>query len=250
LWIGTNALAPFNPWELIARTPLLRNAHVQSRNFIWLYFAWVVLVCAGVRSFRWKPQLAHGLLVAAVLEIVVVSHRQWYRAMHNDGGKHRYQATMRDITQRAWTYTVMWATKPEHYFAGGYGALDTYEPAQIERSVRYRGGPGYAGEIRVVGGNGTAELREISPGYVAMRYDGTTPAMVRINQNRLAGWQVVSGEAECDHDDYSLDVKIASPGEIVLRYHPWYWPDIAMAYVLGLVVFVGMALRLRQKAAT
>ena len=250
LWVGTNVAAPFNPWELISRTPLLRNAHVQSRNFIWLYFAWVVLLCAAVRSFRWKPTISHGLLAAAVLEIVIVSQRQWYRAMHNDGGKRRYESTARDITQRTWAYTVMWATKPDHYFAGGYGALDTYEPAQVERNVRYRGGPGYAGEIRVVGGNGSAELREVSPGYIAMRYEGTTPAMVRINQNRLAGWEVVSGDAQCDDDDYSLDVKLASPGEIVLRYHPWYWPDVVMAYVLGILVFAGMGLRLRQRATT
>ncbi len=250
LWIGTNALAPVNPWELISRTPLLRNAHVQSRNFIWLYFAWVVLTCAAIRSFRWKPQIAHGLLLVAVLEIVVVSQRQWYRAMQNDGGGLRYASTARNITQRAWAYTVMWATKPDHYFAGGFGALDTYEPAQFERNVRYRGGPGYAGEIRVVGGTGKAELAEVSPGFIAMRYDGTTPAMVRINQNRLAGWEVVSGDAECDDDDYSLDVKISAPGEIVLRYRPWYWPDIVMAYALGILVFVGMAFRLRQKVVT
>lgn len=246
-WIGTNFLAPFNPWELITRTPLLRNAHVQSRTFIWMYFAWVILVCASIRALRWKPLVGQGLLVLAVLEIVTVSSRQWYRAMHNANGKERYESTAQDITARQWNYTVKWANKPAHYFPGGYGSLDTYEPAQIERTIRYRGGPGYAGEIRVTGGDGAAELLEVSPGTIDFRYQGSTPAMVRINQNRLAGWDVVEGDAELSGDNPSIDVQIRTAGDIHLRYSPWYWPDIIWSYVLGLVVFVGMALRLRQK---
>ena len=250
VWIGTNWLAPFNPWTIISSIPLLRNAHVQSRTFIWLYFAFVILLCAAVREIRWRPWIGRAVLMLAVLEIVVVSQRQWYRAMQNAGGEQRYQATSKDITQRAWAHTIRWGTKPGHYFAGGFGSLDTYEPAQTLRNIRFRGQPGYHGEIRVLGGDGTAELREISPGYIAFTYAGTTPAMVRINQNQLAGWEVTQGDAEPAEDDLALDVKIASPGEIILRYAPWYWPDIVLAYFLGIFLFVGMTLRLRHNLVT
>lgn len=249
LWIGTNWLAPMNPWTVISVTPLLRNAHVQPRVFIWFYVAFIILLCAAVREVRSRPWVGYAALAIAVLEIVVVSQRQWHRALQNQGAEARYQSTNKDITQRTWSHTVRWGTKPSHYFAGGLGSVNTYEPAQSLRNIRFRGEAGYAGEIHVMSGDGNAELREVSPGHVDFTYEGTTPAMVRLNLNQLSGWEVVKGDAEPADDDLSLDVRVTSPGEVTLRYSPWYWPDVVLAYVLGIFLFVGMALRLRHKVA-
>ncbi len=246
-WIGTNYLYPFNPWVITSHTPLLRNAHVQSRAFIWMYFAWVILMCAAARSLRWKPLVGQVALCVAVLEIVAVSQRHWYRAMHNDGAHARYLATARNITAREWKHTVLWGIKPDHYFPGGVGSVDSYEPAKIDRMTRYVGGKGYYGEIRAMGDVGTAKLIEVSPTYIGFTYDGATPAMVRINQNVLAGWRVDVGNAELDIGDMSIGVKVFTPGEIVLRYQPWYWPDIIWAFALGLLVFVAVGIRLREQ---
>lgn len=238
LWIGSNFLSPFNPWLLAAVTPLLQQAHVQSRLFVLMWLAWVILTCGALQTLVRYRTLA---MVAVVGEIVLVSQIGWYAALHEHASGRVPALTSRLITRRSWARTHYRCEKPDLYLLEGVGCYDTYEPALPVREVRYQTQSGYAGEISVVRGEGTAELIEVSPGQIAFSFRGNGPARVRINQNRNFGWETVLGDAAPVQRGYALLVDVAHEDDIVLHYHPWYWPYLAWVYcagVLGLLICI------------
>jgi hypothetical protein len=237
-WIATNWLSPVNPWTLITMTPLLRNAHVQSRLFLLTYIGFIIFVTAVLASPpKWMSRVVTFTVgAAALLEILSLSQVQWYTYFHQDNRNElRFMATRFPITAREWKQTVRYDGKPSVYFKDGEGCWNTYEPALPPRGVSFVGAPDYKGEIYLTSGEGTATLGEVSPGYVALRYTGDGPATVAVNQNALFGWRVTEGEATLHTDDVLLKVDMQRGGDVVLRYHPRYWPWVAVAYVLGLV---------------
>jgi len=236
-WIATNALTPFNPWALITKTPLLRNAHVQSRLFLFTYAGWIIVITATLASppKRTPPWAAYVVGAVVLIEILSLSQAQWYRYFHQDSNnRRRFDTTRNLITARNWRYTVNYCGKPTHYFAGGFGCYNTYEPAAPPRGIWPKDSPNYKGEIYLSDGTGTASLGEVSPGYIAFHYEGEGPATIAINQNNLFGWTVASGDAKVHPRDVQLLVDVEHGGDVVLRYHPRYWPWVAVAYVVGL----------------
>jgi len=240
IWVGSNVGWPASLWGLAGHVPLLENIHVPSRVFILLHLSFVVLVIGALSLLRDRRRLAVAIGCVLLFEALAVNTNAWGRVYFSSWfPRTDARATSRLIEGSEWRHTIVKGKKPRHYYAGGLGCRDAYEPAPPRSEVLGRDEPGYRGEAFEEYGRGEARVLAVAPRRVRISYDGPVPALVRINQNPLLGWKVAEGDAEVVQGGL-LSVEVRKPGEIEISYRPWYWPWVLLPFLIGLAGFIAL----------
>jgi hypothetical protein len=243
LWAATNLLAPLSPWSLLQHIPLLRNAHGPSRMFVLFHIGWIVLLAAAVARLQTRRAWAAAALAAFLaLETLAVSTTTWRAAYAWGKPKIRADITAPLITGGTWRRTIKDADEPSHY-GKGLGSFLCYEPIQPQRHAFFEGQPMYRGEIHARSGKGTPTLESVTPGRVALRYEGRPPANLEVNLNSLGGWAVESGAAEILPDRPRIGVRVTAAGPVTVRYRPPYWPMFLWLWAVGIAGLSALWLR-------
>ncbi len=259
-WVGAGWGGRFNPWSLFEKLPILKNLRVQSRVFVLMHLSLCVLTAQALAVwFRKKPRLAWIISGVLVLESIGVRNfpvAEIYRLAS------RPAWTQSLITESRWDRTVPWAPKPDHYFQGGQGAVDTYEPVALPTQVKAMGQPGYRGEAYAVDPGEPAEvhLDRVVPGEIRVSWSSPSnrPFTLELNQNWLGGWVVTEGQEMLEVEP-SLSGLIqgtvrSARGAARLEYRPDYLPlslalgafGVLLWFGIGVPLFRAEALRTRR----
>ena len=244
-WMATNWGGVWNPWSVAEQVPLVCNARVQSRLFVVMWLAWVVLLTATLAALRSHRRLFAVLAVFLALEGVAVSSTTWFAGYAWGRPRLRADVTAPLLTVSEWDHTIGNAAKPEHY-GKGLGSRACYEPVHPRVAVRHVGEAHYEGEISAAATRGSATLLSITPGEVRFSWRGQVPTTVTVNQNALSGWEVVEGHASVIPGRPRLQLRVLQPGEISVRYRPWYWPTLAWLQLFGALALAALWLRTRN----
>lgn len=242
-WMATNWGGIVNPWSLVEQVPFVRNARVQSRLFVVMWMAWVVLLTAALAALRSHRRLFAVVAVFLALEGLAVSSTTWFAGYAWGRSQLRADLTAPLITVSEWERTIANAGKPQHY-GKGLGSRTCYEPVHPRAAVRHEGEKDYEGEISAAETRGSATLLSITPGEVRFVWRGKVPTTVTVNQNALSGWEVSEGVAAVIPARPRLQVRVLEAGEVTVRYRPWTWPWVGWMQLFGALTLAGLWIRM------
>jgi 2-polyprenyl-3-methyl-5-hydroxy-6-metoxy-1,4-benzoquinol methylase len=248
LWIATGWGGDFNLYTLIQKTPILHNAHVQSRYFILMYVCFLVLLCRALDDLstsKTSTKLIFGFLI---LEFFCVkNYPLWmvYRYSPRDPISAFITSDGKDFK------TFRSIGKPDIYLRINSSSVHCYEPAAKDTSVKASEDQDYRGEIYPINGDVQLTLEQYQPGLIQLSYETVRPATVELNTNYLNGWAVVRGGDATAFGTQSglLGVQLlAGKGIVVLKYAPFYLKYIWTFFVAGVVVFASGLWLLSRKS--
>ncbi len=234
-WVGSGRLSALNPWHLEQWIPLLNNAHVQSRLFLFLFTFFVILVAKALNAVKSRTVFAVLGVLLVTESLVVRNYPMTERPPHFEDLP---QTALITSTTVATTGEYAWT--PQHYLRGNTGTAECYEPSFRPLQIKSANHPDYRGEVYPLDpGAGVARLQSYTPGSIIIRYELTTPTRLELNTNALFGWRVVSGNATVQ--GRGAELLVVEPqdlgGVIELQYWPAAMPWLFVAFAAGLTLF-------------
>lgn len=264
--LGLGSFAPYAPWALAHRLPVLSEQRVASW---WLYPALLLFAClaadaaetALIRSGRARAVAEIGLLVALAWiarDVATAARKPLLDQLQNAGPTTAESAAPFRTEQRLPSALAYQADEPGpttlsaelanvgtiecnlyedlENRAGSGAARDGRSPKIGAHGV---GEAGYHGEVALVEGKGTAHFLHWSPNAFDVQVDGAAPGeLVAVNQNWDAGWRV-DGAPALDHD-HTIAARVSAPSQTLsFRYRPrWLWAGVIL-FLLTLGVVLG-----------
>jgi len=249
IWLGSGWGGYLNPWQIFMRIPIINNAHVQSRLFLFAYI-FLILSIIGVlnRVFQTRPRLFGVLFLFTIMEFTFVKAYPAYSVFR---GASRPDPRVSLIPYEGITATVGFAKKPDHYFDGRKSSVFTYEPAAMPTAVVPNDSNAYKGEAWVEKGSGTVSIVRHTPSRIIVSYDLQKKSSVMFNTNFLLGWDSNLNNVGVRSSQGGLLMAEIPPGQgvIELSYSPWYFQFIIVAFIIG-VLFWGWLLLFRERKIT
>jgi len=237
-WMGSGLGGTLNPWQVFLRIPLINNAHVQSRLFIFTYI-FLILSAIGPLNYLLRTNRIRAYLVFAfmLIEFTIAKAYPSYSAFH---GASKSRPTLNLIPNKGIVTTIGFAQKPEHYYSGDKSSSVTYEPAAIPSAVQPIDSKLYRGEAWVSVGTGDISVMHHGPSGIKLAYNLQEKSVVTFNTNFLLGWESNRSDIETRPSSLGLLTAEIPPGkgELVLEYYPWYLNFVLASFLISIPVWV------------
>ena len=249
--------APWSPWALLHRLPLLGSQHVPTRFLALAVLAIALLAARGATSLLERaPPRARSIAGAALVLLVgidVVSAsagligapRCPLRPWPDDAPRSTTLLTLRRAPGGAYC-----RPSPRSAMArapsAGVALLDATEQMCPRTGGGYLGRDpgivgadeaGYRGEAWIAEGEGRVMITHRTQNSIALTVETRGPARVVLAQNADAGWRVRGGRL-VDDSDGRLALVVDGPGAVDLSYVP---PHALAALAGPLVAVLGIA---------
>jgi hypothetical protein len=254
-WLGAGWLEWLNPWHLMQYIPLVNNAHIQSRLFVYVFMFFVVLLCYALKGLknRWPAWTFYVLIIFLAVESVFVSVYPYLKVLKDNRLNYPSEIFNKMIVSTTIDETLPSSRPPAgspykglgfdflHYYNTNKGSLHTYEPFKKSGALTSKGGKNYRGEVYVVKptGEGKAEMERYTPGEVHISYKLQSPSIIVINTNYLGGWKAspATGNVISHRGLLAFEPDQLS-GNVVLSYRPGYMYYIVPLFFSGILLFV------------
>ena len=238
-WTGTGLGDPFNPWTLFVHLPILNSAHIQSRLFIILYYLFSVLLAGVIDQYRKNFKFYLAILLLFTTEALTVKHYIFLLAMHRTADIPAMTILKSNRLDKTLSGTLYVDQRLKHYEQGNQGIRGALEPILPPTSAQGFGDGDYRGEFYLVKGSGTVVQESFIPGKIDFSFKLNQPSTIEINNNYLAGWDLVSGRGTVRKSENHL-IQVDLPqgeGDITLEYRPVYFKWIILALMIGLTLW-------------
>ena len=243
-WLGSGWLDGINPWQLFQHIPILNNAHVPSRTFLFTYLMFLILLCFALDFFASKLQPAIFKIIVGLLiaESLFVSAYPYYNVFKKDRFLCKTEIFDALIVSNTIDKTVAQSSESPGsgkdfllYFETDTGSKSTYEPISTGGKIRSVDDADYLGEIYLVKGKGTVSIDNYTPGKIQISYDLDTISEIQLNTNYLAGWNSSDSGILVTKSDGLLTIKPDKlSGKAVFFYRPDYLFAIIPLFIFGL----------------
>lgn len=245
-WIGSGWLESINPWNIYQKIPVLNNAHVQSRYFIFTWMFFLILLCYALDFLRSriKPVYFKLLTVLLVAEAFFVSSYPFIKVYQV--GKMIYPSSVFNklISNTTIEKTVDSADEKNgtgflHYYIKNTGAKYAYEPSYVRGDIKSIEEPDYRGEIYLLYGKGNVRITSYTPGKINIFYNLDTASEIQVNTNYLLGWKSSSNQLQIYEENGLLTITPTNlNGEAEILYRPRYLYFIFPLYFTGLLTLL------------
>lgn len=258
-WLGSGWLGWINPWHLMQYIPLVNNAHIQSRLFVYVFMFFVILLCFALKGLknRWPAWSFYVLIIFLAVESVFVSAYPYIKVLKDSSLNYPSEIFGKMIVSTTIDETLPSSRPPAgsqykglgfdflHYYNTNKGSVRTYEPFKKPGALTYKGGKNYRGEVYVVKpaekgiGKGQAEMERYTPGEVHISYKLQSPSIIVINTNYMGGWKAspATGNVISHLGLLAFEPDHLS-GNVVLSYRPGYMYYIVPLFFTGILLFV------------
>lgn len=255
-WIGSGRLPKINPWLIFQKIPVLNNAHVQPRMFIFVYLMFAILLCFSLDAFRktLKPIVFYSIVCLLLIESVFVSSYPFYKIYQRDDKICKTALFSGFIENNTIEKTVVdasdvWGFDFMSYFRKNTGAKFANEPSLVRGDIKTIEDDGYKGEIYLTKGSGTVTLDLYTPGKIKLSYHLGSLSEIQLNTNYLLGWKTNNHNLELFQKDGLLTIKPQNlSGNAEILYRPNYLYIIFPLYFLGLLLTLYLFLSKRYGA--
>lgn len=226
LLMAAGNVAPFAPWSLMHRLPVLRSMHAPSRFFTPMLLC--LAVAGGYGLDRIVARLSPGRLagaprqwpgILAVLLVLASLTDAVFVARHSIRGVFDATPPGPPPSQRPILTTLDATIRLPTTVYANYCKAMGYEPSEPPVNVKAREQPDYRGEAhyepRDGGGWAPVEIAAWSPNAQTLRVEAPAPGFVVVNRNWRQGWRAESPYGARMGD--GLVVVPVEPGRHVIR---------------------------------
>jgi 2-polyprenyl-3-methyl-5-hydroxy-6-metoxy-1,4-benzoquinol methylase len=241
-WVGSGWGEHINPWQIFMRIPLINNAHVQSRLFIFTYIFLILCVIEPLNNLLQKNRHAFTILfLFMIVEFTAVKAYPTYAVF---SGASRPTPHVNLIPYDGIMTTIRSAKKPDHYFDGRKSAVITYEPAAIPTGVIPNDSKFYRGEAWVSAGSGSVSIIRHTPSLINLSYNLQADSVITFNTNFLLGWDASHEFIETRPNNLGLLTAAipAGSGILELHYSPWYFQPVLLSFAIGVLFWTWLIL--------
>jgi len=220
-WIFTGWGGVFNPWTILKIVPLLKNAHVQSRFSIFVFFFLIMIVSRGKIPNKVKIVLMIFAIAELLFQNSFVFNRLWsgYTIPITE-----YQYKKIEKIRNYSNYIMKPAIYNENKFSHS-----CYEPAQKHILMK---------RLSLFGEeNSNIEISQESMKSLVISSTKLLPEKLLLNYKFNGGWHCNNCEVY-NQDGLVFLENIGTTNKIIITYAPFYMPFIIGSYIMGLIVLV------------
>lgn len=217
-------------WQLLRHLPGYNNQFITVRNVIIVVFCAALIIGMYLDQLR-STRLGQTLIVFVLCVVFADLVHEGWRYI-------RFSPNPPAAVARDRSFVQQETEKLYPTFLRGHGNLLFWRPGRIDCAAKSIKDPLYRGEVYLLEGKGTAQLKKFTPNKLQINYNAEADDTLVVNQNFYKGWWAFGEKLlPVTSADGLISVKVPrGAGSLTLLYFP-------LAFVIGLLcTFIGIVI--------